>query len=259
MAKAGCPLEDWRQGDLILAPFKLPVLYLDDQGQHVIGNIDAPHGVALLSQSCDVCKPIDKISVVQVCPLVPADPKKLATIAKRQDNRAAIVPASEKLGLALDLDNVAMLTKEMVAQFERVEGCPCDASQRDLAAALGRHRSRFAFPDEFHEQISTHLRAWIQKRNGKASEQGRLADAIYQVRAETDNWSKPTYMTLHLLLDIPCPSPLPAEWIKARDGLQKKANLAKDYPDIDIVIQAYADFSTKDFDVTDELDWEGLS
>jgi hypothetical protein len=168
------PLENWRQGDLILAPFRLPVLAAKENGDLAIKNLPANLGVAILSQSCDVVKSIADCAYVQIAPLTTATDKEAEEIGKDRKPRKVLVPALDGLNLAIDLDHVTTIEKILIANLPRTEGCPSDESQLRFGQALARHRGRFAFPDGFNAAIASIVKDWFKRRYKKNSELGEL-------------------------------------------------------------------------------------
>lgn len=153
MSADGVPLlNDWRQGDFVLAPIELPILAFD-QGETVVVFLNAEHGVAIVSQSCDIIRDVELKPFVQVAALERADEPELERTRTLGSPGLVYLPSLAPLGLVVNLDTVAAVQKEVVATWDRQPGCASDAEQRSLAAALARHRQRFAFPDEFNKAV----------------------------------------------------------------------------------------------------------
>lgn len=252
------PLADWRQGDIILAPFSLPRLVLGPSGP-AIRNYKAEHGVAIVSQSCDVVRRVDHCSVVQVSPLVPATDEEVEKIESLRVAGKAVIPALLGKNLVIDLDSAFTVDKTLIASFERTEGCPCDQSQARLSRALGRHRGRFAFPDEFNSEVARPIREWIRSKYKKRSPHGELATSIAEVRVSTDSWEKPSYLTFDLIRADPWPSPYPKEWADALGRLHKLINAPAGFPEAELRLTTYDDLSAAEYLDSYKLDWDGIS
>lgn len=261
MQEAGAqpPLKEWRQGDLILAPFSLPVVNARNGGQSSISRLPAEHGVAIVSQSCDVVKSAENCPYVQVAPLIPVDEDEASHIVRGKRPRMVIIPGLEGRGLAIDLDACATVQKDAIVSEERFCGCPDDAAQAYLSKALARHRGRFAFPDDFNDEVAAPIAEWISEKYKKQSPQGDLIQSIVEVRVTTDDWTKPAFLTVHLLCDSPLPAVWPKEWQEAIERVAKKASASKNFPDVDIVLTTFDDISAAEYRNSFELDWDGLS
>lgn len=253
------PLSDWRQGDIILAPFRLPVIVDNPDGDTRLEAYPAEHGIAIISQTCDVVRGSENCPYVQVAPLVPVDDDEKPHILRGKRPRLVIVPELETRGLAIDLDACATVRKDVFAAAQRICGCPDDASQATFGKALARHRGRFAFPDLFNDEVAYPIAKWIKDKYKKQGPYGELANAIVEVRVTTDNWDAPTFLLFHFLIDGPMPHPVPQEWEDARASLVKKASTSKNYPDVEIELASFEDLSAAEYLAGVEMDWDGLS
>lgn len=253
------PLKEWRQGDLILAPFSLPVVSARDDEQSKIVRLIAEHGVAIVSQSCDVVKGTENCPYVQVAPLIPVEEDEASQILRGKRPRLVIIPGLEGKGLAIDLDACATVHKDAIASEKRFCGCPDDGAQACLGKALARHRGRFAFPDDFNDEVAAPIAEWISEKYKKQSPQGDLIQSIVEVRVTTDNWANPGFLTLHLLCNNPLPAVWPKEWHDAIERVAQKASASKKYPDVDIVLTTFDEISAAEYRASFELDWDGLS
>ena len=261
MQEAGAqpPLKEWRQGDLILAPFSLPVVSARNGEQSSITRLVAEHGIAIVSQSCDVVKGTENCPYVQVAPLILVDKDEASHIVRGKRPRLIIIPGLEGKGLAIDLDACATVQKDAIVSEERVCGCPDDVAQAHLGKALARHRGRFAFPDDFNDEVAAPIAEWISDKYKKQSPQGDLIQSIVEVRVTTDNWTKPGFLTLHFLCNSPLPAVWPKDWQSAILRVAKKASASKKYPDVDIILTTFDDISAAEYRNSFELDWDGLS
>lgn len=261
MSEAGAqqPLKDWRQGDFILAPFSLPVVVARSGEQSSIKRLRAEHGIVIVSQTCDVVKDTENCPYVQVAPLIRVDSDEVPHILRGKRPRLIIVPGLLGMGLAIDLDACATVSKEAIASEQRVCGCPDDSAQADLGKALARHRGRFAFPDDFNEEVAGPIAEWISEKYKKQSQQGKLIQSIDEVRVTTDNWDKPGFLTFHLLCRGPLPPVWPKEWEEAISRITKKASETSKYPDVEIILTTFSDISAAEYKASIELDWDGLS
>lgn len=260
MLDAGAkPLEDWRQGDVILAPFRLPVLAPSSNGALAIRNHSADEGIAIISQSCDVVKDIAKCPWIQVAPLVKVDPDQFDQVEQRKHPRLTTVPALRDHSLAIDLDFCCSIEKQAIAHYDRVCGCPCDQSQARLSEDLARHRGRFAFPDDFNAEIAAHVKAWFKDKVKRDSPAAELARQVTEVRVLCDDLSDPKQITLWLMLDEAPKLPLAEEWMNALNTLARRASKSSKFPDVDVDLIAYGDISAAEYRSTYLLNWEDVS
>jgi hypothetical protein len=257
VASEGSPLLDaWRQGDLALAPLELSVLMIDDEGVFWQG-IDAPHGVAILSQSCDIIRDVEARPYVQVAGLVPATADEIARAIRREIPSRIHLECLNDSGLLIDLDLTATVHKTVVSTWQRTAGCISNDETRRVARGLARHRKRFAFPDKFNALIVP-IRRWIESKRSKQSSHGNFVRALHEVRVKCDNWDAPTELTfLAIVNHIPAPDELTV-WEEAAKALEGKA-AHDDYPDAEFRIVTYDSISAREYRESDQLDWDGLS
>lgn len=256
MAEDGASLlDDWRQGDLTLTPLDIPVLTMDD-GELAIQAIAAEHGAALVSQSCDIIRDVSVRPYVQIAPLVRATEAELARAAKGASPTRIHLPTLEKMGFLIDLEATATVHKEVVAGWDRASGCATDEERRELGMALGRHRHRFAFPEDFNLGVKP-FRKWVEQKWKKASHHGGLIRATREVRVRCDDWSEPTSILFLIILDEQFDATTMSEWRAIVKDLETK--LRDGIPDPEVKIVTYDQISARDYVTSDRLDWEGLS
>jgi hypothetical protein len=249
-------LDEWRQGDLALMPLELTVLMVDAEGPFW-QTIDAPHGVVIVSQSCDIIKEVERRPYVQIAGLVPANDGEIAKAVRRDTPSRIYLECLIDRGLLIDLDATSTVHKTVVATWKRTAGCHTDGERRRVAEGLSRHRHRFAFPDNFNEMVRP-IRDWIESKRSKASPQGNFVRAMREVRVRCDNWEEPKELTFIAIVDhLPEQGEL-EQWKEAAKFLEKK--VANDtYPDGELHIVTYDNISARDYLESDRLDWEGLS
>jgi hypothetical protein len=249
-------LNHWRQGDVALLPVELPYLDLDETGKPFISAIEADHGVVLLSQSCDVIRDVEDKPLVQVAALVEVSAEELERVRQGHAPGLVYVPSVSASSLVADLDSAVTVHKKAIATWPRVNGCTNDEEQRQFAAALARHRQRFAFPDKFNDLVKP-LRRWFEDKVGKNSPAGRCADATREIRACVDDWEAPTRLSFLVLVE----GELPAEavqWQKELDALAERRQ-HDDYPPFEFRLASFDGISAAEYLASDRLDWDGLS
>lgn len=180
-------LAAWRQGDCTL-------------GEHwfvhrTIANADGNDlhetlvlGLVVLSQTCDIVRAIADRPELEISPLVKVPPGILTTIKRGYRPRYAHVPALEAGELVADLDRVMTVDKHVAASWPRIQGCSSDSEIRAFAVAIGRKRTRFAFPDDFAEHVRK-LQSRIQDKHDRNSLEGRALRALREIRVlATPSW-----------------------------------------------------------------------
>lgn len=249
-------LDEWRQGDLALAPIELPAVVLDD-GELAWVAIDAPHGVAIISQSCDIVRDVEIRPYVHIAGLVPASDAEMARAIRRETPSRIPLTTLVNKNLLIDLDAIATVHKSVVANWERTAGCEDDKEARLVATALARHRQRFAFPDAFNALVMP-IKRWVESKRSKASPHGNFVRAAFEFRVLCDNWDAPKSLTFLAIVDqLPPPEEM-KQWEEAAKALQEKAT-HPEYPPAEFRITTYESLSAREYLESDRLDWDGLS
>jgi len=250
-------LDDWRQGDLVLGAIELPLL--SNEGEEgVVIFADAQAGVCMLTQSCDIIRDhVDK-PYVQFAMLCRKAPEELAAIQRGERPRFAYVGAAAAIGLAVDLDVVATVDKESVRHWSRTPGCQSDHERRELAAALGRHRQRFAFPDRFNDESVKKVRRWLESKRRANSPFGRLFAAIIEVRVTCDDWDQPSSIAYDIYVAERPSKSDEVEWQKATATLEERAKL-DGYPDPSVRIVTRDEVSASEYLASDRVYLDDLS
>lgn len=199
----------WRQGDLILDG-SLPAVHLahlavpgtpasEELAQSLQGDGAEPDlaavtldtaGCMMVSQTCDIVRSCADRPYVEVCALVPIPAEKMQLVRLGRIPRYAWVSGLGDANLAADLELVTTVEKAAVACFsnDRLVGAATEAEARSLGEALGRKRSRAAFPDDFTSLVAPLQRRVIERHN-RDSEEGRFLRAVREIRvAVKPNW-----------------------------------------------------------------------
>lgn len=250
-------LNEWQQGDLALSPMELPCVELED-GAPVVAFMEAPFGVAVITQTCDIIKGLEIRPDVHVAVLIRVEPHEIARIIKGDRPSQVIVPGLEGLSLAIDLDSVATVSKLYAATWVRTVGCPTDEAQRAFARQLARHRQRFAFPDAYQDDVLRQLRRWVEDKRKSQGDHGVFIRETEEFRVSCDKWSNPTEMTLLALVKR---TPTEAELFKWQSSLNCMIGKGKydQYPRPTGRIVTFSDLSAQEYRDSDRLDWDGLS
>ncbi len=193
-------LAQWRQGDVALdANWFVHVadgkLALTDEaaeageGTNVIQA--TAEGSVVLTQTCDIVRRCLNRPFIEVAPLVEVDENVAHAIERGHRPNYAIIPALRSRRLVADLDRVMTVEKSIVASWTRTPGYSTDEEARTFAQALARKRVRFAFPDDFNEQVRK-LQARIEAKHDKLSDEGRALRALREIRVTgSPSWEEP--------------------------------------------------------------------
>lgn len=249
-------LVDWRQGDFTLdANLEIPLL-VDDAGETVIGGADGA-GMVLISQSCDIVRDHTDRPHVQVAPLLRVSTEDLRAIAGRRKPQFATFAALAELSLAVDLDVVATVEKLVIARWPRSGGCLDDDERQDFAAALARHKLRFAFTDEFNRAIQQ-MRRWVQRRADQNSVNGTMIRSIEQIRVRCPGWSaEPLDLEFICVLNREPTLLERRAWRASLVELEAKVTPA--YPNAFVRLASPNELSLAEYRSSARLDLDGLS
>ncbi len=181
-------LAAWRQGDCVLGDHWFVHRTVADDSGIDLRETPVP-GFALLSQTCDVVRAWTDRPDVEVSPLVAVSAMHLHEIEKGYRPRYGYVPAVANRELVADLDRVMTIDKRVVATWSRIPGHTSDTEARLFAMAIGRKRTRFAFPDDFVVHARK-LQERITSKHGRTSPEGRALRALREIRVlATPSWT----------------------------------------------------------------------
>jgi hypothetical protein len=182
-------LASWRQGDVVLvdawpsihlADLKAPgsreaeqlaeILKAEGEalGLEVVTS-DFP-GFMIVSQTCDIVRSCAQREFVELCPLVEISGDKLPQVISGRMPRYLYCSGLSGRLLAADLERVATIEKALLVQYndQRLGGAASHGESQRIASALGRKRSRAAFPDDFVAYVRP-LHERIVKQHSKQS------------------------------------------------------------------------------------------
>lgn len=250
-------MDDWQQGDLIFSPLELPYIAYDND-EVVVGFIDAPHGIALVTQTCDIIRSKTDRPDVHVAALVQVDADELARIERGDKPSWATLPALKMRGLAIDLDAVASVSKDVLANWERCPGCTDDASIRTFASQLARHRQRYAFPDKFNDDVLRPMRRWVESKRKKQNAHGEFIRSTIEFRVWCDDWKTPTDLVLLVILFNTPDHEAFDSMIESADAMLGKCKFER-YPKPSIRFVTMDEISAREYVESHRLDWDALS
>lgn len=159
-------LQNWQQGDAIVGS-ALSFLHIADLSrplsdvarEEAAQGFDAEDslttigtsvaGLVVISQTCDVVKPCDKLAYVQMAALVRVDADLAREVQACLRPQKAHLPGVFDQGLVVDLEKIMTIEKSVLLALpteHRVRGLRNNAEVRSFAGCLSRKFSRFAFP-----------------------------------------------------------------------------------------------------------------
>lgn len=157
---------------------------------------DEVAGLVMLSQTCDIVRSCRQRPFLEVSPLIPVNATMLEEVRRLKRPGFAYVPAMADRLMVADLDRTMTIEKALARGWTRIKGCRTDAERRDFALALGRKRSRFAFPNDFQEATAG-FQEHLAEKAFKHSEEGAHIRALSEIRVHAaPSWdSDEVYLT----------------------------------------------------------------
>lgn len=206
---------DRLQGDVAAIPS-----ILVGSGETVV-RVDTPHGVAVLSQTCDIRQRVRSTVVV-------------APVVRKEGNEAKEANLGRRPGLVrlpalgpgwfADLDTVTTITKVQLEQAAVVPGVDVGQEQElgEFGKRIGRRFARFPYPDEVVPWLSP-LETVLQTRHNSAQSPEKFAlEKVVQLRIEAglEGWpgGPPYDLSLHVILRAGTLAPTDDENFEISDG-----------------------------------------
>ncbi len=187
----------------------------------------------LLTQTCDVVRPVADRPFVQVAPLIRiTDGAVAARCRDGAQPRYAWVPAAGEDAFA-DLDRIQTIKKDLLVTLEHIPGVTNDDERRIFARAIARKIERFAFPDDLALSLKKLRDRIIRKWDKPESAEGRALQQVLQIRASSHpDWREPA-ISVHLVFIVeigvlpkfdehapPDPAAVPADDVNPSDVAQ---------------------------------------
>jgi len=183
-----------RQGDVFTTITSIPTL--GPAGR--CAEKETPHGVVVLSQTCDAVRS----ETVQVAPIVHLSGPDVHVAASGRTPKYAPLPGIGGEVFA-QLQIVATIAKSLLSSDARRPGVLTPKDTRSFAMAVGRRFSRFAFPDDVASWFQPLQRLAQNKAHHHQSPEGRVFANVRQIRVRSDSgWLATPYdLTISFLLD----------------------------------------------------------
>lgn len=205
-------LANWRQGDCVLQSYGFlwridPERPLTDHAKAAAqGGSDAAGrlfpGAVVLTQTCDLVRKCIDRPMVEIAPLVQLEATQVPSVRKGREPRFLYIPALADQGLVGDLDVRMTVEKSVVARWARAPGWSIDDEGRKLTRAIVRKTGRFAFPNDIVDMLRG-FESRIKEKHGKKSDEGKLLNALEEIRLiASPNWDHHA-MDLEFLVVIP--------------------------------------------------------
>lgn len=264
-------LQDWCQGDCVVGAQQFvyafdPKFRITEASEKVDEEDPAPYvgedveGLVILTQTCDIVRPVRARPFIEVAPLIKKDSSDLSQIAKGMRPQFAVVPGVFDKGLVADLDRTMTLEKPILDSWAKVNGCRDDDEKRRFANALSRKRARAAFPNDFVDLIRP-LQEKCKKKHGVDSPLGRTLEAMTEIRVQPyPNWAgeQPKQVKFLFLLPPKFDSAKRSEADKEIKALIDLIPASKKYQ-IDYAIGFHSEVSAAEYIASDLLDLDYLS
>jgi hypothetical protein len=269
--------DDWRQGDVILAPEGLEFVHWADLENPLTSEArdarDASgadaialdvvalpvRGFVLVSQTCDLVRDAIKRPYVELAPLLEAEIAHYKQIERLAQPRYAVVPGVSEKKLVADLDRIMTAEKSVVARFPRIRGLGSDVEQRLFARALARKRARPALPDKFVEcfrPVADHLKKVFKQ----TSDEAKHLDALVEFRVSPDAaWDSPKVIVTILGFKGAEKTDFEYDWPNIADIWSSKFQPCSQFPEIHFQVLRYDQIDAQAYLSSDELDLDNLS
>ncbi len=180
-------LIDWKgaaQGDVV-ALAKL-VYWTGADGDYE--SFDTPHGVVLLSQTCDLVQNRER---VLVAPVIELDASTMKQV--RKGKKPLHVEVGSSHDRVADIERMVSLPRAALAEAVVAEHSVDERSGEDadrLSARIGRALYRYAFPDEVHDALRKFNRK-ITDGYGKETAFAKVLGMVDEMRISCPNWGLP--------------------------------------------------------------------
>ncbi|MBI3183994.1 MAG: hypothetical protein HYZ28_17805 [Myxococcales bacterium] len=252
-AEIDAALKVWKQGDCVLGEQWFAFRRSEGEGGLHEEQVE---GFVVVTQSCDIVRPMVRRPVVEVSPLVKVDGAKIDQIRRGRMLQYGFVPGIAARHLVADLDRTMTVHKEVVSRWTRVEGCLTDPEVRQFADVLARKRQRFAFPDEFSALVKP-LQDRFRSKHDKQTAEGEAMRALREIRVQ----ARPSWNTNPIDLDffLICDETAMDVIATQQRAWQQLLALRPPYRAADFMTVSLDELTAAQYVATDPLDLEYLS
>jgi hypothetical protein len=195
-ARVNAASASWRQGD-VFDGARLPIVWLVDPDR-----VEAPAAdgvtrridnerfaeVVLVTQTCDVVRPIDLRRFVTIASVVQLDGDTLANARRRRIPRYAPLPGLGEDRFC-DLDRLTSVEKSLLLDQHRTHGLRDGGDEWTFAESVRRHFTRAALPDDVVRTLRP-LTTLFDKRAGKQTDEGARVEEIDELRVDLSGFDE---------------------------------------------------------------------
>jgi hypothetical protein len=217
-------------------------------------------GLVVVTQTCDVVRSCGDRPYVEVCPVVAVEVGILRQIQRGHRPAFATIATLANSGLVADLDRTMTVEKAVVAGWTRVPGWHTDAEARDIATALARKRSRFAFPDDF-TALMKDLVDRLSGKHDKNTIEGQALRGLREIRVHAaPSWDATSItLTLWFIRSADQPDFDGSPWPSILEHWMKLISKSGRYTQIFPAVVVLDDLTATDYVHSDRLDLDHLS
>ncbi|WP_419944176.1 hypothetical protein [Candidatus Poriferisodalis sp.] len=210
-------LREFRQGDVLSSLKRHTWLAHGDSPttEHARRNVeaghlsaigeDAPHGHAILTQTCDLMprRGIDP-PFVALAPLAQLEGNYAAQGRLGRLTRYAHLPAYRDGSYFADLERIITAESGVLLWHGCAEGLSNDQERNDFTRAVARKFNRFAFPDDVPRSLDKWRSHVVTKHGKENSPEGAFYREALDVRISVDpDWDKDAFAITVILLFPP--------------------------------------------------------
>jgi hypothetical protein len=172
-----------------------------DPAELAVLDTEEPLGYAIISQTCDVVREVDRQSYIQLCPVIEVSDGLASQAHKNESTLVVWLPGIGR-NICADLTRPFTAEKSVLIGQNPTHGVSSDDEIRNFAATVARRFGRFAFPDDLNDSLSR-LRNRFLDKHKRDSDEGLALRSIYQIRAEGfPRWdASQVEVTLHFILE----------------------------------------------------------
>lgn len=150
--------------------------------------IQTPHGVVLMSQTCDLVQDRTRVLVAPVTEVSAA-----VMSAVRKGTKPLLIPIGSEGNHVADLERILSVPRALlngaVVLTHAVQARSSEAADR-LSARIGRGLHRFAFPDAVHDSLSK-MKKKIAESYEKSTSLAGVLRMIDEFRVACPDWESP--------------------------------------------------------------------
>lgn len=259
---------NWQQGDCFVGQSEFT--FKANPGHHIASpeSLDADEdlytqeivGFCIISQTCDIVRCCKERPYLEISPIVEVSNEVLGDIERGSRPNYGYIPNLKEVRTVAHLDRVMTIEKSVVKGLNRTAGCNSDAERRSFAKALGRKRTRFAFPDDFVGVVDK-LRKRLIEKHDKQSDEGKALRSLREIRvAASPSWgSAEIDLNFYFIKAESAETFEGKKWTELKESWMKILVPHSRYKNIFGEVITLEIMSAKDYVESDQLDLDHLS